>query len=401
MRILYITPSFQHPKMRGSLRHYYFIRELSQRHAITLLTLTNSMVPAEVMAEMTSYTEQIFTFKTNGAADAQANSPKKSLLFSGSRLKQIRKLRAEVRQMKKTLTELVRQGAYDLLLFHGKDCFAAIEDWDDLPMVVDFCDATSMRVWTKMRYVSLAERPLLALRYLQVRQVEQKLIKKTPHLAFISRRDREAILGPDSKAEVVPNGVDLQYWQRKTNSPRPNRLVFTGVMNYAPNEDAALYLIEKILPRLRQSISDLEIFIVGRDPSPALLERARHCPEVTITGFVDDLRPYLEEATMFVAPLRYASGMQNKIQEALAMGVPIITTPIVAAGLRVEGGEEPPLYVADGERQFADTIVNLLGQEAERARLAAAGRRFAEKYFVWSQSARQLEQMCLDAVGIN
>jgi glycosyltransferase involved in cell wall biosynthesis len=113
------------------------------------------------------------------------------------------------------------------------------------------------------------------------------------------------------------------------------------------------------------------------------------------------MRPYLEQATIFAAPLRYASGMQNKIQEALAMEVPVVTTSIVAAGLQVDGGEKPPVYVADEPQEFAGQIVDLLGQESERARLAAEGRQFAKKNFDWSRSAKQLEQMCIEAIGEN
>jgi glycosyltransferase involved in cell wall biosynthesis len=172
-------------------------------------------------------------------------------------------------------------------------------------------------------------------------------------------------------------------------------------MNYAPNEDAALYLIEKILPLVRRSIPDLEVLIVGRDPSPALKEKAQQFKDVTVTGFVDDVRPYLERAAVFAAPLRYGSGIQNKVLEAMAMEVPVITTSLAAAGLRVDGAGEPPVIVADGEEQFAQRLVTLLGQKEERARLAAEGRRFVENHFVWSRSAAKLEEMCLAAIEMN
>lgn len=391
MRMLYIIPTFQHPKVRGPDRHYRFIRELSQRHEITLLTLVRSKISPEAMAEMAAYTEQIFTFAVNGAGNGIG------------RIGQMWQLRASVAEMKKTFSRLARQGDYDLLLFHGKDCAAVLDEVKDLPVVIDFCDATSMRVRARMSHVGPARRLALGARYLQVRQIEQKMIRKTPHVAFISGRDREAILGSpplggEEGTEVIPNGLDLQYWRRRSNNPRPNCLIFTGVMSYAPNEDTALYLIDQILPRLKQSLSNLELIIAGRDPTPALLERGRRHPEVTITGFVDDMRDYLEQASVFVAPLRYASGMQNKIQEALAMEIPVVTTPVVAAGFRMGDDQEAPLYVAGGPAAFAEKVVSLLGQPAEQARLAREGRQFAEKYFDWSRSARQLEQMCFEAI---
>ena len=125
----------------------------------------------------------------------------------------------------------------------------------------------------------------------------------------------------------------------------------------------------------------MEIYIVGRDPTPRLCKIAKSYPQVTVTGFVQDMRDYLEQATVFVAPLRYASGMQNKIQEAFAMGVPVVTTPVVAAGMVTTNGEKPPLYIANGASEFNDCIVKLLGDADERKRLSQAGRCFAEAYF--------------------
>jgi len=400
MRILHITPAFQHPRVRGPHRHYHFLRELSQRHAITLLTLARSDIPAEALQEMASYTERLLTFSVSGASSGHARGRVRSLPFIGGRLEQSLRLREGVRQMKAAFTRLVREEAYDVVLFHGKSVFPVIEDWDDLPIVIDFCDATSMRIRAEMRYAGLAAVPLKGLRYAQVRRLEKRLVGKTPHIAFISPRDREAVLGSADRSAILPNGVDLQYWTRKSHNPRPNCLIFSGVMDYAPNEDAAVYLIDRILPLLRPSVSNLEVFIVGRDPSAALLDKARRYPDVTVTGFVDDMRPYLERAAVCAAPLRYASGMQNKVLEAMAMQVPVVTTSIVASGLCVDGAQ-PPVHVADGAREFAERIVNLLARETERSRLAADGRRFIERHFIWSRSAEKLEKMCLDAVQIN
>jgi hypothetical protein len=417
MKILYLTPSFQHPAMRGPTRCYHFIKELSQRHRITLLALTGVDVPPEPLREMAAYTERIQLFSANGATRSPSAELFGQLPLFGGQLKRAVQRRAGVQQMKRAFTELLQQQRYDVVLFHGKSIYAVIEDWSrpakaGLPsqagLVVDFCDATSMRYRSKMNYAGGAKRLWFMLRYWQIKQIERKMIDKTPHVAFVSWRDREAVLGPAkttrgeaTRGKVVPIGVDHRYWQRQTRHPQPHCLAFTGVMNYAPNEDAAIYLIDRILPVVKRSVPRPEVLIVGRDPSPALLERARQHPEITVTGFVDDMRPYLERASVFAAPLRYGSGIQNKILEAMAMEMPVVTTSLAAAGLRMDGAGEPPVAVADGEEQFAQRLVELLGQPAERAHLAAEGRRFVENHFVWSRSAAKLEEMCLAAMGAN
>ncbi len=401
MRILYIIPSFQHPKVRGSDRHYHFIRELSKTHKITLLTLETSEIHPEAMQEMASYVERIFTFDTIIDSNKMNFNPKPSSILNSRKLKQLWKHYTSVKDMKKVFRELVKNEVYDLIIFHGKSVFPVIEDWNELPIVIDFCDATSMRVQLKIRHAKNVERPLLRLRYRQIKQVEQKMLQKTPHIAFITSRDREAVLGSNDKSVIIPNGMDLSYWTRRSNNPQPNSLIFSGVMSYKPNEDAAIYLIDEILPHLRESISNLEVYIVGRDPSAALLARVNGNPEVRVTGFVDDMRDYLERAMVFVAPVRFASGMQNKIQEALAMEVPVVTTSIVAAGVRSEDGGAPPLYIADSKNEFAESVITLLNDESERVRLATEGRSFVEKHYDWARSARQLEQMCFNAIVNN
>jgi glycosyltransferase involved in cell wall biosynthesis len=310
-----------------------------------------------------------------------------------------RAVRRAVIEMRRTFRELVRRQPYDVVLFHGKSVFPVIAGWSELPIVVDFCDATSMRVKMKLEHAPVAKVPLLALRYEQVQRLERRLAAQTPYRAFISRRDREAVLGPSDRSEIVPNGVDLEYWTRSEGArPSPACIVFTGVMDYGPNEDGALFLLEQIVPRVRNSVPDVEVLIVGRDPTPALLERAAGAVGVTVTGFVEDMRPYLERAAVCVAPLRVASGMQNKVLEAMAMGAPVVTTPVVGDGLRFDDGVEPPLVEAEGSEEFSARVVELLEDAEERARLAAGGRRFIEENFDWSASARKLERMCIEAI---
>ncbi len=377
--------------MGGSTRVYYFVKELSLRNEITLLTNSRSEIPAESLQEMSSYTDQIITIEMK-----KIGKQKSKAIWSRFE-REIQEL-AVLNRMKKMVNQLVENNSYDVVLFHGKGAFSAIENFTALPMAIDFCDATSMRIKAEASYANISTRIWMTLRYLQIRRIEKKLIDKSQQLAFISCRDRDAILGSNHNAEVIPNGVDLQYWQRKLNNPHLKRLVFTGVMNYKPNEDAALYLITKILPQLKQSIPDVEVFIVGRDPTPKLCKIAQSYPQVTVTGFVPDMRVYLEQATLFVAPLRYASGMQNKIQEAFAMGVPVITTPIAAEGMVTIQGENPPLITANGASEFNEWIIKLLRDPIERGRLSQAGRYFAKANFDWTRSAEKMEKLCQQAV---
>lgn len=365
---------------------------------MTLLTLIRSTVPEEAMEEVQSYARQVLAIDVR---TRDANGSAETGLLPGAlgrKVAQTQRFNAAREQMRRTYEVLTQENAYDVVFFHGKSVFPVIENEQTLPIVADFCDATSMRYRARMRHASMGKLPVLALRYLQVRTTEKRLVRKSSRLCFISRRDREAILGPYDTSEIVTNGIDLAYWQRGSRDPNRNCIVFTGVMSYSPNEDAALYLIDEILPLLRDKHPDLQIVIAGREPTSRLVERAERSPQVTVTGFVEDLRPFLEEASIFVCPLRYASGQQNKILEAMAMELPVVATSISADGLEVEEGHDVPIVVADGAQAFADGVSRLLEDRTEQRRLALESRRYVEENFNWSQSARKLERMCREAL---
>ena len=392
MRIIYVLQSFQHPKVRGPLRHYYFIRELSRRHRITLLVHTREDIPPDALEEMASYTEQLFLVDSRTMAVP-------ALLGAIPRLKRLwQHYCGTIRDMRARLDALSRSGDYDLVFFHGTRFFSVIKRFSALPIVADVCDADSMRLKAEVSLGRCYQRPLRALRRMHYRRYEKGIVAKTRHLAFISARDRDYILGAGSRAHVIPLGVDLQYWTRTAWRPGANCLIFTGVMDYPPNEDAALYLIGTILPLVCRQIPDVTLVIAGRNPTERLLTLAASRPEVTVTGFVEDMRQALSDAVVFVAPLRMGAGMQTKLQEALAMELPIVTTSLAAAGLKTESGAIAPLYVADDPVLFASRIVDLLENASERARLAREGRLFVEKHYIWRECVALLEQLFAEAL---
>lgn len=397
MKILYVVPSVQHPTMRGALRHYEFLLALARRHEMTLLALTRTEVTPEARRDLAAATQRLEIVTMDGHASPATRH--RGIL---ARIARRAELGTTVGRMRELFSKLVREEAFDVVLFHGKDVQPVIEALHDVPLVVDFCDATSMRERQRLRRAKVLNLPWRFWRYAAARRVEKKLVAQTSHLAFISARDRDAVMGPDSGATVIPNGIDLSYWTRRPElgDAPGNRLVFTGVMDYAPNADAALCLIERILPLLRPRLPGLELLVVGRDPTPALVAAGRRNPEVTVTGFVPDVRPYLERATVYVAPIRYASGLQNKILEALAMEVPVITSSVVAAGVRVAGAAGPPLETAESAADFVAAIVSLSRDDAERSRRADAGRRYVEDHFDWTRSATLLEALCMQAAAL-
>jgi glycosyltransferase involved in cell wall biosynthesis len=227
--------------------------------------------------------------------------------------------------------------------------------------------------------------------------MESAVERRVDRMLFASPRDRDAVVRPnDPRAAIVPNGVDAEYWRRRTSERGRATVAFTGAMHYRPNADAALRLVREVLPLVRREVPGARLLLVGRDPAEELRAAARD-PGVVVTGLVEDVRPFLEEATVFAAPLRYASGIQNKILEAMAMEIPVVASSAAAAGLCTDTGEAPPLEIADDPADVAAAIVRLLKEEGRAP--AAESRRFVERHFSWRTHARRVEAVLESAVA--
>ncbi len=398
MKILWIYPELPYPLTSGFLRGFHLLRILGQRHVVTFLSLTHQqVVPSGTLQALAPYAERIEIFTRCSAP--QPGWLKLSALIPGIgwRLREYCKTRWAVKQLGRTVRGLLQQQSYDIVLFHGREALPVL-DGVRVPIVVECGDTNSTRILQQVRQTPVLSRPRLLLHYFNNRRLEKKLAHKTPYRFFTSTRDRENLLGPSDRSEVVPQGVDYDYWKRSSPPSGRNCIVFSGVMSYSPNADAAMYLLEAILPLLRRVFSFLEVLIVGRDPTPELVNTARRFRDVTVTGAVEDVRPYLERADVFVAAVRFASGVQNKVLEAMSMQVPVVTTPVVAAGLSIDG-LEPQLVIGENAGEIARGVARLLVHPEERARLSAEGRRFVEAHYSWSYSADRLERLCMAAAG--
>jgi glycosyltransferase involved in cell wall biosynthesis len=366
MRVLYVTAEVPYPLTSGYLRHFHFVRGLARDHEITLLSLTRRpAVEPEAVAALGPLVTRLEVF---GAGD-------------GGRVRRGVRVRGAAQRLRGAVAEHVARGDGEVVLVSGKATAPALRGVDGAPLVVDVCDAASLRLRGELTRTTPARRPVAALRLAAMERVERRLAASTSQLLFASERDRAAV----GHGVVVPNGIDTGYWTRRAPLAADPVVAFTGVLAYPPNHDAAVRLVTELMPRVRERIPEARAVVAGRDPRPALRSAAAGRPELRLTGACPDLRPHLEGAAVYCAPLRFSSGIQNKLLEALAMELPVVTTEVAAAGLRV-AGEEPPLVVAEDDEGLAAAVVRLLGDPAERARLGAAGRRYVERHFSWARS---------------
>ncbi|GAB4207666.1 MAG: glycosyltransferase [Roseiflexaceae bacterium] len=199
-----------------------------------------------------------------------------------------------------------------------------------------------------------------------------------------------------SQIAVIPNGVDLDYFRPPAQPREQATLVFTGKMSYHANTAAALMLAREIMPLVWAERPATRLTIAGSAP-PAEVQALAADARVQVTGYVPDLRPYLAQATIAVAPLRYGVGIQNKVLEAMAMGTPVVAAQQVARALRASDGAE--LRFAEQPEEYARAILDLLDAPEQRERLSLAGRAYVEQRHDWQHLATDLEQVYHEAIS--
>ena len=222
---------------------------------------------------------------------------------------------------------------------------------------------------------------------------EGRTLARFDGVLAVSDADRQtfAALYPDAirqPVHVVPTGVDTDYFAPAPSDPASRTIVFTGSMDWLPNEDSMQFFCRDILPRIRAAEPDVRLSIVGRAPTPAV-KRLAEDGGVHVTGSVDDVRPYIREAAIYIVPLRIGGGTRLKIFEAMAMGKAVVSTTVGAEGLPVTDGEH--VILADQPETFAAAVVGLLRDPDRRAHIAAAARRLVVEQYDWSAVAGTLE----------
>jgi len=203
------------------------------------------------------------------------------------------------------------------------------------------------------------------------------------------QRDFERLI-PGAPVSLVGNGVDLDYFRSTGVAKRSGSIVFTGVMDYFPNIDAVVWFCDEVLPIVQQQIPGAGLTICGSRPAAAVRRLAKR-RGVTVTGRVPDTRPYMDEAELFIAPMRMARGIQNKLLEALAMGFPCVASQTAARGTVVQDGEG--ILAADDPEVFAEHVVRLLRDGAFRAAMASKARATAEANYRWEAQLTRLDQV--------
>ncbi|MFQ5614638.1 MAG: glycosyltransferase, partial [Anaerolineae bacterium] len=233
----------------------------------------------------------------------------------------------------------------------------------------------------------------------RTRRYEGRLVDQFDTVLVTSEIDRQALIqlekiqNPKSKIQnllVLPNGVDLTYFTANGRQPEADTLVFSGKMSYHANVTMALHLVQDIMPCIWAERPAVKLTLAGQNPPPPVQALGQD-PRVTVTGYVPDIRPYLQQAAVAVAPSVYGAGIQNKVLEAMACGLPVVATERAIAALGLQPGRD--LLAASEPAAFAGQVLRLLADPDLRRTIGGNGRRYVQSHHAWPQMGARLEEI--------
>jgi len=393
MRILFLTHRIPYPPNKGDkIRAFHIVEHLARQHEVHLATLVDDATDLEGIPELGK--------RVAGVLHARIDQPGRKLF---------------------ALREILRSGSITVRHFYSRVLQRQIDALlDGLQFDAVFCSSSPMAEYVfrsrhaagqlrsairlmdlidvdSFKWRQYAERspPWTAWIYRHEAKAlgayEQRIAREFDRLYVVSDQERTFFPGgPPAHLEGMSNGVDLAFFAPRGPVASPlstHALVFTGVMDYWPNVEGVSWFVERVLPLVQAVLPDAQLFIVGSRPSPEV-RRLADAPGVTVTGFVNDVRDYISGASLCVAPLRIARGIQNKVLEAMAMAKAVVATPQAYEGVRAEAGED--IVVAEGEIGFADAIIALLRDQARAERIGANARRRVEQHYTWQGNLARL-----------
>ncbi|MDQ6771100.1 MAG: glycosyltransferase family 4 protein [Gemmatimonadota bacterium] len=382
MRVLLLCDRYPYPLQNGqNLRIYHYVRHLRNGHTFDLLCYGDTMPPEELK----EFFEIIVHFPPPKAMRRRGLDRLRHILSVGHMFPSSPEVRAH-------LEHVLSEQQYDVIWVSGWGMIVNVPTSGRRRLLADAVDDGVLEYWRELKQTRSVGRFLLMLKWLIMNyRFERRYFGPAARCLFVSETDAEAFhwVCPETPVSVVHNGVDERQFHATGLPIEPGTIVFEGNMNFRPNTDGIVTFCQDILPRVRETMPNVRVIVVGMDPPPEV--RALAAPSVEVTGFVDDVRPFVERGAVFICPLRKGAGIKNKILQAWSMGKAVVATPASAGGLKVQEGHNiliRPLF--DG---FAEAVVALLQDPIRAAALGDAARKTVEQHYTWHQKAAELEKV--------
>lgn len=386
MKILVLLSRMPYPLEKGDkLRAFQQIKALSGRHEIHLFALNAGKLHPEALDKLKPFCRSIKVVSLsrihifiNLINTIFRGIPFQAGYFFSNAI--LLKVEERIKKLQPDLVycQLIRMAEYAKEL-HG------------IPKVIDYQDLFSRGMEQRAERAAFYLKPFLKYEAKLLKRYENKVFGWFDEHIIISSQDRSFMTHPDKeKVHIIPNSIDRNVFSIQPCAKKTD-LLFVGNMNYEPNIDCAVYMVKEILPLVKKEIPDATLEIAGANPNAKVLALAS--PAVSITGWVDDMRPIYAKARVFCAPMRMGTGLQNKLLEAMASKVPCVTTSLCNNALKAVSGKS--ILIGDTSQDFARHIISLLKSEESSAILSSNAYEFITMYYDEQVVIRQLESILL------
>ncbi len=386
MNVLYLCHRFPYPPKRGGkIRPFNMIRHLHDAgHQVTVCSLARSAAEAAEGAGIAPHCSAFHMGQVSEPLQFARMIVRLPLVTPSSMgYFHSPELAAKVK-------ELLASQTWDLIFVHCSSVAPYVAHVTNVPKILDFGDMDSQK-W--LEYAHYKPFPLslgYTLEGHKMLWAEKRLARRFDLCTATTRAEWETLEGYGTGVATnwFPNGVDAGFFSPSDGAYDADTISFIGRMDYYPNQECMQRFCDQVWPLLRAQRPQMKLLIVGADPSPAMKALGQR-PGVTVTGSVPDVRPYIRGSALMVAPLAIARGTQNKILEAMAMGVPVVTSRVAAGGVDAE--PEAHLLVADTPAEIAAAVLRVTGDPVERRRLAQSGRERMLSHHDWARSMQRLD----------
>lgn len=393
MKILTLAPDVPATSgMPGSPRLFNLCRELSRRHEILLLTYSSS--PQRYRTFLCDPSTSGVFSKVELLPDVPAVNwwgQQWHRAHLAANFETRYRQPEHYRSIRKWIRELCLRERFDLVYVDLLSMIQFVDPVVSTPAIVDLHDSMTLMA-RRLMGAKRNWRHVLStyLHLLRVQRLEASLDDRFELVITNSSVDEAVIkrLSGTINTLTINNGVDMEYFSPDSTVVEGDKIVFTGVMGYGPNEDAVLYFVKDIFPLIRVKRPKAEFWIVGSEPSDSVTALA-HVPGIHVTGKVEDVRPYVRSAAVFVSPLRVGSGVKNKVLAAMAMQKAIVATSLSIDGLDLADNRE--VLLAETPQDFADKVVRMLEDRQTAQRLGANGLAKVRDRYSWTAMGNALE----------
>jgi len=385
MKIGILLSRFPYPLEKGDkLRAFHQIRELSKTNEIYLCAISKSRVQQSQLEQLSSYCTEIKVIKLNKLTIFL--NLVYGLLFT--------KLPLQVayffkKNSKKNVQDFFLANKVDHIYCQLIRVSEYVKDMKQVPKTLDYMDALSRGMERRLVKSSLFLKPLIQVETSRLKRYEHFIFPSFEKHSIISEQDRDLIVhAQNHEIEIIRNGVDQSYF-KPIETTKKYDLVFTGNMSYPPNIEGVSYLVEKVLPLIWKDNPEINLAIIGANPSNKVQKLASD--KVYVSGWVDDMRNYYAKSKLFVAPMLIGTGLQNKLLEAMAMRIPCITTPLANNALKAIPDES--VLIASDPEEFKACIMKLLKNPDLSDKISNNAFKFVGENYSWENSTKRLEEI--------